>query len=94
MSLYNYCSKKNLECGFANQNGSCSISACIVIDGVLTDVAAPFKKIPLCIDCIICDEPVPLTENEEETLLYGGCVHSKICDKCKKVILRMREQLE
>ena len=91
----NHCVKRNMDCRYANKDGGCSISACIVIDGVLTNVTAPFEKVSLCTGCIICDEPVPLTANEELLLSYGHGhdIHSKVCDKCKKVILRMREQL-
>ena len=44
--------------------------------------------------CIICGESVPLTQNEEMSLRYGHCIHSKVCDKCKAAVLRMREQVE
>lgn len=47
----------------------------------------------LCISCLICGEPVPLTEMEESRLNYGMDIHSKICDKCKAAILYMREQM-
>lgn len=48
----------------------------------------------LCISCLICGEPVPLTEMEESRLDYGLPIHSKVCDKCKVAILYMREQME
>jgi uncharacterized protein YlaI len=46
-----------------------------------------------CMPCIICDESVELTEEEEMSLKYGNHVRSKVCDKCKEVILYMREQM-
>lgn len=35
--------------------------------------------------CLICGEPVPVTMLEN---------HAKICDKCKKAILKLRKMLE
>lgn len=48
----------------------------------------------LCIGCMVCDEPIPLTEWEEVTLRYGRDIHNKVCDKCKAAILYTREQME
>jgi hypothetical protein len=50
-------------------------------------------KMRLCASCLICGEPVPLTEMEESALRYGHHIHSKVCDKCKAAILYMREQI-
>ena len=44
--------------------------------------------------CIICDESVPLTQNEILSLEHGHHIHSKVCDKCKAAVLRMREQMK
>ena len=38
--------------------------------------------------CLICDESIPLTRWEWE----GN--HSKICEKCKKAILKLRKMLD
>lgn len=48
----------------------------------------------LCIACLICGEPVPLTENEEIRMNYGHPLNSKVCDKCRHAILHIRNQLE
>ena len=47
----------------------------------------------LSIACLVCGEPVVLDEQEETRLDYGLPIHSKICDKCKEVILYMRERM-
>ena len=47
----------------------------------------------LCVGCLICDESVPLTEQEEIAMRYGHPIHSKVCDKCRAAILYMREQM-
>lgn len=47
----------------------------------------------LGISCLVCGEPVPLTEMEESRLRHGMSIHSKICDKCKAAVLHMREQM-
>ena len=44
--------------------------------------------------CIICGDPVILTQNERIRLEYGCWIHSKVCDKCKAAVLRMRELME
>jgi hypothetical protein len=51
-------------------------------------------KVHMCISCLICGDPVPLTEMEESALRYGHHIHGKVCDKCKAAILYMREQME
>lgn len=48
----------------------------------------------LCTCCIICGESVPLTQNEVTSLEYGHDIHSKVCDKCRAAVLRMRELME
>ena len=48
----------------------------------------------LCTCCIICGEPVPLTPNDVVSLEHGRDIHSKVCDKCKAAVLRMRELME
>ena len=44
--------------------------------------------------CIICGEPVTLTQNERIRLEHGHCIHSKVCDKCRAAVLRIREQIK
>lgn len=44
--------------------------------------------------CIICGESVALTSNEVLSLEHGLHIHSKVCDKCKAAVLRIREQME
>lgn len=41
-------------------------------------------------DCIVCDEPVELSEKEILRLEYGRYIPYKICSKCKEAILRVR----
>lgn len=47
----------------------------------------------LCTKCIVCDEPIVLSQWDEMTLRHGGHIHSKMCDKCRAAILYMREQM-
>lgn len=44
--------------------------------------------------CIVCKEPVGLTKEESDLVKYGRQAElgSKMCDKCKKAILYIREQ--
>lgn len=52
------------------------------------------NKLWLGTPCIVCGETVLLTE-DEEMFVYGGCkIQSKMCDKCKKAVLFIREQLD
>lgn len=44
--------------------------------------------------CIICDEPVVLTELEEAVLQRGHHIDSKVCDKCRQVILSLRNDIK
>ena len=37
-----------------------------------------------CKLCIICGDSVPLDELEDAQMRAGNCVHSKVCDKCKR----------
>ena len=48
----------------------------------------------LCKGCIICEEPVELTPNEELSLRHGFHIDSKVCDKCREAILHTRKQIE
>ena len=44
-------------------------------------------------NCLICDEEIRLTEDEFSVILSGGNI-VKVCDKCKQVIMKMRETIE
>ena len=44
--------------------------------------------------CIICGETVELTPNEVMSLEYGSHIRSKVCDKCRAAVLRIRKQME
>ena len=46
------------------------------------------------IGCIICGEYVALSECEERSLLAGLHLHSKVCDKCKAAIMKVRKEME
>ena len=48
----------------------------------------------LCMGCLICGEPVPLSVEEESTLMNGINIGPKICDKCRNASLKMRENIE
>ena len=41
------------------------------------------------VHCIICDEEIQLTENEFNSAISGYVFH-KICNKCKKAVMKMR----
>lgn len=45
-------------------------------------------------NCMICEETIVLTPEEQTLLQYGHSIHNKICDKCKRAILYIREQIE
>lgn len=46
----------------------------------------------LCTKCIVCDEPIVLSQWETMKLSQGHGIY-KMCDKCKAAILHMREQM-
>ena len=46
------------------------------------------------VSCIICGESVKLTQDEEWSLKYGHSIGSKVCEKCRQAVLRMREQMK
>ena len=52
------------------------------------------SKSHLGMACIICGESVKLTDNECLALRHGHKLDGKVCDKCKKAIMYMREQIE
>ena len=43
--------------------------------------------------CIICDEPVRLTNEEYKMMQAGHRLRSRVCDKCKQVVLHMRDRM-
>ena len=48
-----------------------------------------------CKSCIICGEPVELSELEAEAIQYScGRVESKVCAKCRKAIMYIRGQID
>lgn len=47
------------------------------------------SKPVFCSDCIICGEPVELSEFEAQIQFVV-----KVCDKCKQAIMKVREELE
>lgn len=50
-------------------------------------------NVRLGVFCIICGESVELTKNEELAVMWG---HSpiKVCNECRKAILRMRRKYD
>lgn len=50
------------------------------------------KPISIAIACLICNELVDLTENEEAVASTGRIV-PKVCDKCKQAVMKMRKTL-
>lgn len=44
--------------------------------------------------CIVCNEVVLLTQEEEFALRHGHRIHGKVCDKCKRAILHIRNQID
>ena len=50
-------------------------------------------KIRVSKGCIVCGEPVQLTEMEELLLQHGRHIDSKVCENCKKAILYIRNEM-
>ena len=48
----------------------------------------------LCKSCLVCDEAIELTKEEEIRIKHGLSINPGICDKCKNAILRMRRFME
>jgi len=65
-----------------SQNSTSTVQAKIPVD-VKTWISKP---------CLICEDPVKLTDIEEYNLRCGGTV-IKVCDKCKQAILHIRQSL-
>ena len=51
-------------------------------------------KCHICMPCLVCGEGVPLTEEEDQRMLYGHHIHSKICNECRSAILYMRDHMQ
>lgn len=51
-------------------------------------------KPSICTSCMVCGETIELISEEQTLLRYGRSIHNKICDKCKRAILHIREQIE
>ena len=49
-------------------------------------------KYTLEVECLVCGEGVELTQKETETLLLGYSIGVKVCDKCRRAVMRMSEQ--
>ena len=59
------------------------------------DVASePLFKPSIGVGCLVCNEYVGLSEGEERSLLAGLHLHSKVCDKCREAIMRVRKEIE
>lgn len=43
----------------------------------------------ICVSCIICGESIELTMIEEMESRHGNIF--KVCDECKKAVMKMRE---
>ena len=44
--------------------------------------------------CLICNEPIKISEYTDNRLRHEQWVNPKICDKCKQAILKVREVME
>jgi len=53
----------------------------------------PIVQAVLGTACIICGESIPLTPDEIIMLERGHRISSKVCDKCKAAVLRMRREM-
>ena len=47
----------------------------------------------LMLPCLVCEEGIELTKEEELKIKYGGNVQPKICSKCKAAILFVRDNM-
>lgn len=90
------CEKFKTLCTFADIYGSCTASRCIFDekDSNTVYVTCDVANVSYGTACIICGESVELTENEVILLKHGLSIHSKVCEKCKRAILYVRNQLE
>lgn len=59
------------------------------MDVKLTCVSKDIRVLP-SIQCLVCEDPIELTEQEEKYTLSGKTLY-KICPKCKEAILYARE---
>jgi len=46
----------------------------------------------LAVSCLVCNEPVPIDEDEEKGLEHGN-VPTKICGKCRAAVLCLRSEI-
>ena len=51
----------------------------------ICEIPQPDIQTGICTPCLVCGEPVPVSILDN---------HSKICEKCKKTILKLRKMLE
>ena len=50
--------------------------------------------ISICKACIICGEPISLTENEYIRIKHGLSIEPGVCNECKEAVLQMRKNME
>ena len=47
-----------------------------------------------CQLCIICNEPIELDERDNKKVDRGVALSSKVCDKCRAAVLKVRKEIE
>ena len=52
------------------------------------------KDITVTINCMVCDEPMEIYPVTCSDYIITGFGVTKICDKCKQAIMKMREEME
>lgn len=63
-------------------------------DAIKTIEITAVDNVKICTDCLICGEPVELIDIEVYRLGRGHDVGSKVCEKCRKAIMRFRKWIE
>ena len=79
--------KYNYHCPHCNNSGYVLCSEVFYDPKAASTSSLKNVPIEMCMvtSCLICGEPVPVSMWEN---------HSKICDKCKKAILKLRKMTE
>ena len=79
--------KYNYHCPHCNNSGYVLCSEVFYDPKAASISSLKNAPIEMCMvtSCLICGEPVPVSMREN---------HSKICDKCKKAILKLRKMME
>ena len=75
------------------ENGVASEYTLPITSGEITGFNNTYKA-TIAIQCLICGEGVELTENEQMCINYGRSIHSKVCDKCKAAVMKIRKEME